>query len=255
MALTAAAEVARCRVAGPACRARRTLRGWRPRSNPQDRAAHAPALARGEPRALRGAQRRPAVMEFMWRGPMARFDSDAWVARMRPSWAANGYGLWIDGPEFVGFVGLADALRGVLHPRGRSRLAAGPAILGRGYATEGLGRPSRSASRLPACRRSSHSWLRQIPGPAPSWSGLACVATRPATSGIRRCLKGTQCGRTSCIASPPSGNTPWSSRTRPHQWLSSRSHTSSTPASRHPGCSSTRRGSSRRRTSAGFRSV
>lgn len=55
----------------------------------------------------------PAVMEFMWRGPMTRSESDAWVARMEDAWAANGYGLWavevVGGPAFVGFVGLADA--------------------------------------------------------------------------------------------------------------------------------------------------
>ena len=55
----------------------------------------------------------PAVVEFL-NGSLTREQSDAMVDRVEASWALKGYGLWavqvIDGPEFIGYVGLWDAL-------------------------------------------------------------------------------------------------------------------------------------------------
>ncbi|MGQ0846873.1 MAG: GNAT family N-acetyltransferase [Sporichthyaceae bacterium] len=70
------------------------LRGWRP----ADRVAFADLNAD------------PAVMEFMARGPLKRWESDAFADRIEAEWAERGYGLWavevVGGPEFVGYVGL-----------------------------------------------------------------------------------------------------------------------------------------------------
>ena len=55
----------------------------------------------------------PAVVEFL-NGSLTREQSDAMVDRVEASWALKGYGLWavqvVDGPEFIGYVGLWDAL-------------------------------------------------------------------------------------------------------------------------------------------------
>ncbi len=55
----------------------------------------------------------PQVVEFL-NGPLTRAESDAMVERIATSWATKGYGLWalevIDGPEFIGYTGLWDAL-------------------------------------------------------------------------------------------------------------------------------------------------
>jgi RimJ/RimL family protein N-acetyltransferase len=54
----------------------------------------------------------PEVMEFL-QGPMERWKSDKMVDRISESFKWRGYGLWavevIDGPKFVGYVGLWDA--------------------------------------------------------------------------------------------------------------------------------------------------
>jgi RimJ/RimL family protein N-acetyltransferase len=55
----------------------------------------------------------PQVVEFL-NGPLTRAESNAMVERIRVSWNTNGYGLWavevLGGPEFIGYVGLWDAL-------------------------------------------------------------------------------------------------------------------------------------------------
>lgn len=52
----------------------------------------------------------PAVMEFLGRGPMQRWESDAFADRIETEWTDRGYGLWavevVDGPVFIGYVGL-----------------------------------------------------------------------------------------------------------------------------------------------------
>lgn len=83
----------------------------------------------------------PEVMEFM-RGPLTRDASDAWVGRINDSWTTNGYGLWAvevkDGPEFIGFVGLADALfEAPFTPAVEVGWRLARSAWGNGYATEG----------------------------------------------------------------------------------------------------------------------
>jgi RimJ/RimL family protein N-acetyltransferase len=52
----------------------------------------------------------PEVMEF-FPAPLTRADSDSLVDRILAAFAENGWGLWaaevVDGPEFIGFSGLA----------------------------------------------------------------------------------------------------------------------------------------------------
>ncbi len=74
------------------------LRPWRPADRPGFAALNAD----------------PEVMEFLGRGPMERWESDAFVDRIEGLWAANGFGLWavevIGCAEFIGYVGLHPAL-------------------------------------------------------------------------------------------------------------------------------------------------
>jgi RimJ/RimL family protein N-acetyltransferase len=52
----------------------------------------------------------PAVMEFLGRGPMERWESDAFADRIEAEWVERDLGLWavevIGGAAFIGYVGL-----------------------------------------------------------------------------------------------------------------------------------------------------
>lgn len=100
------------------------LRGWRD--------------ADREPFATLNAD--PAVVEFL-NGPLTRDQSDAMVDRIEASWAGKGYGLWavqvVDGPEFIGYVGLWDALfEAPFTPAIEVGWRLARSAWGRGYASE-----------------------------------------------------------------------------------------------------------------------
>lgn len=82
----------------------------------------------------------PEVMRY-FRAPLTRQESDAFAGRIRQRLAADGWGLWavevVDGPEFVGFVGLArQTFEAPFTPAIEIGWRLARAAWGHGYATE-----------------------------------------------------------------------------------------------------------------------
>ncbi|HUR73707.1 MAG TPA: GNAT family N-acetyltransferase [Sporichthya sp.] len=82
----------------------------------------------------------PEVVEFL-NGPLSPAESDAFIQRVETSWATQGYGLWalevVDGPEFIGYTGLWDALfEAPFTPAVEVGWRLARAAWGHGYASE-----------------------------------------------------------------------------------------------------------------------
>ena len=151
----------------------------------------------------------PEVTRYL-RGPMSRYASDELVARIRAHWHAHAFGLYAveikSSGVFAGFVGLAvpSFLPDVL-PAVEVGWRLAREHWGQGYATEGAGRASTTASAISACARSSRSSIRATPRRSASPSGWTWCAV--AIGSIHRLASASRlrekCGRCGIVAGQP----------------------------------------------------